>query len=152
MSSFTVIFRDHCRLHSRCQTNLAKINLRKIGKYPNALKMADDIVLHVHEGVDLQPTNCVSLLGVDVDRSLSFSNHVSKICKKAGRQLNALSRLANILTVEAKLLLVRSFIVSHFKFCSTVWHFCSISNTRKMEKIQERALRLVFFAIMNPLL
>ncbi len=93
--------------------------------------MADDIVLHVHEGVDLQPANCVSLLGVDVDCSLSFSNHVSRICKKAGRQLNTLSTLANILTVEAKLTLVRCVIVLHFKFCSTVCNLCSIAETRK---------------------
>ena len=61
---------------------------------------------------------------------------------------------ANSLTVEAKLALVRSFVVSHFKFFSTVWHFCSISDIRKIEKIQERPLRfaIFFFAIMNHLI
>ncbi len=34
--------------------------------------------------------------------------------------------------------------MSHLKVCSTLWHFCSISGTRKIEKIQDTALRFVF--------
>ena len=34
--------------------------------------------------------------------------------------------------------------LSNFSFCSLAWHFCSESSTRKMEKIQERALRFVY--------
>ncbi len=29
-------------------------------------------------------------------------------------------------------------------FCSTVWYFCSMSDIRKMEKIQEHSLRIVY--------
>ena len=39
---------------------------------------------------------------------------------------------------------VNCFIVSNIKFCPTVWHYWSISDTKKMEKIQERALRFVY--------
>ncbi len=48
-------------------------------------------VLHIDDGVDLKSKDCVKLLGVDVDQSLSFKDHISRICKKAARQLNALS-------------------------------------------------------------
>ncbi len=58
--------------------------------------------------------------------------------------------LPNILTVEATLALVRSLILSHFKFCPTVWHYCSISDTKKMEKLQERAVRYVVCNYQSP--
>ena len=29
------------------------------------------------------------------------------------------------------------------KYCPAIWHHCSVSNTQKLEKIQERALRYV---------
>ncbi len=38
----------------------------------------------------------------------------------------------------------RSYILSNFNYCSLVWHFCGIQNSRNMVKIQERALRFVY--------
>ena len=37
-----------------------------------------------------------------------------------------------------------SFILSNFNYCSLVWHFCGESNTKKLEKIQVRALRFIY--------
>ena len=34
--------------------------------------------------------------------------------------------------------------MSNFNYCPIVWNFCGTSQIRKMEKIQERALRFVF--------
>ena len=33
---------------------------------------------------------------------------------------------------------------SNFNFCSLAWHFCSETNTKKIEKLQERGLRFVY--------
>ncbi len=63
-------------------------------------KLADNNVLHIHDGVDLKSESGVKVLGVHVNQSLSYKDHISRICKKAGRQLNVLSRLSNILTAE----------------------------------------------------
>jgi len=42
-------------------------------------------------------TNKVKLLGLDIDNKLNFKYHISKICQKAGRQVNVLSRLSRVL-------------------------------------------------------
>jgi hypothetical protein len=34
--------------------------------------------------------------------------------------------------------------MSNFNYCPVVWHFCGESNTKKMEKIQERALSFIY--------
>ena len=34
--------------------------------------------------------------------------------------------------------------IPHLTYCHTVWHFCRASDTRKLERIQERALRAVY--------
>jgi hypothetical protein len=31
-----------------------------------------------------------------------------------------------------------------FNYCPVIWHFCSEANTKKMEKIQERALKFIY--------
>ena len=75
---------------------------------------------------------------------LNFDLHISYICKKAAKQINVLSRLSQYLTTETKLLIYKSFVRSNFGYCPIVWHFCSKTSTDKMEKLQYRALRLVY--------
>ena len=66
------------------------------------------------------------------------------ICRKAARQINVLLRIGKYLSLETKILIYKSFIRSNFNDCPLVWHFCSKSSTDKLEKMQYRALRLVF--------
>ena len=40
--------------------------------------------------------------------------------------------------------LSNSFINSNFNYCPLVWHFCGKKNGDKIEKIQERALRIIY--------
>ena len=86
----------------------------------------------------------VKLLGVTIDFQLNFNEHVSNICKKASRQLNVLKRIGTHLTKLGKLTIYYSFIMSNFNYCPLVWHFCGETNTKKIEKIQERALRFIY--------
>ena len=43
-----------------------------------------------------------------------------------------------------KLTIYHSFILSNFNYCPVICHFCSEANTKKMEKIQERALKFIY--------
>ena len=40
------------------------------------------------------------LLGVVIDRDLSFNEYVSSLCKRAGRKLFVLSRLSNLMSYK----------------------------------------------------
>ena len=44
---------------------------------------------------------------------------------------------------KEKEVLLNSFVYSNFNYCPLVWHFCSSKSLYKIEKIQERALRLL---------
>ncbi len=44
--------------------------------------------------------DCVKLLGVNIDKKLDFKFHVNEICRKAGRQLNALRRQSRLLNMQ----------------------------------------------------
>ena len=44
-----------------------------------------------------------------------------------------------------KLTIFHTFIIlSNFNFCPLAWHFCTEKNSKKIEKVQERALRFVY--------
>ena len=86
----------------------------------------------------------VKLLGLTIDSHLTFNDHIADLCKKAGRQLNVLRRLSSKLDESIRMNIYRAFIVSNFNYCSVVWHFCGEANHKRLEKIQERALRYVY--------
>ena len=59
-------------------------------------------------------------------------------------QVNALNRLQNILPCKVKELMYRAFVLPHLYYCSQVLHHCGSRNTKKIEKVNERALRCVY--------
>ena len=53
-------------------------------------------------------------------------------------------RLRNLIPCQTKLILCKTAIMPHLTYCHLVWNFCKSSDGRKIERIQERALRAVF--------
>ena len=92
----------------------------------------------------LKPESHVKVLGVTLDDRLTFNEHVSVCCNKAARQLNALSRISRYLDTSSCTLLFNSFVKSNFNYCPMVWHFCGKVNDDKIEKIQHRALKIIY--------
>ena len=94
-------------------------------------------------GFTIKSKNHVELLGIEIDFKLNFNMYISKICKKAGGQLNTLCRYNKFIDFDEKKTLIESFIQSNFNFCPLVWMFTSPNSGRKIERVQERALRLL---------
>jgi hypothetical protein len=72
------------------------------------------------------------------------NDHISNFCRKAAQQINIMKRIGKHLNKLNRLSIFHSFILSNFNFCPLTWHFCTEANTRKIEKLQERALRFVY--------
>ena len=51
----------------------------------------------------------MKLPGVHIDDKLNFNEHINKICKSAGNQLNALTQFKSFLGLKEKKVLVNSF-------------------------------------------
>ena len=84
------------------------------------------------------------LLGVEIDRTLNFNDHVRILCNKAGKKLSVLARLSNFMSITQKRIIMKSFIESQFGYCPLVWMFHSRSLNNRINHIHERALRIVY--------
>ena len=83
------------------------------------------------------------LLGVKFDKKLAFDDHISDICKKAGRKISALTRVTPYIGIAKKRILMNAFFTSQFSFCLLVWMCHSCTNNSKINKLHERCLRIV---------
>ena len=97
------------------------------------------------EGIALPLLDTVDLFGLALDNPLNFGKHFyTKISEKVGEQLDVLCKLKNILSFRTKLCLYNSFIMSHFHYCSSIWHHCLKSDSKKLDRLHERALRYLY--------
>ena len=95
-------------------------------------------------GVEIEVTKHIKLLGLHIDDKLCFDEHVSKMCKKASFHVSAIGRISKYLGSKSLLKLFHAFIRSNFQYANCIWHFTSNANILKMEKLQRRAIRIVF--------
>ena len=84
------------------------------------------------------------LLGVHIDRTLSFDRHISNLCEKAGRKLSVLVRLWSYITLTQRRVLMKSFIEAQFGNCPLVWMFRGGALSKKINHLLERSLRVLY--------
>ena len=92
---------------------------------------------------EIKTLSKVKLLGIEIDEKINFNHHINKICKTASNQLNALIRLEHLLGFEERKVLLNTFVMSKFNYCSLVWNFSSAQSLSKIENLQKRALRFL---------
>ena len=113
------------------------IIINRCGRHPNVHKMN-------FSGFEITTEKIVNLLGIDIDYKLNFNKHIGSLCKKAGGQLNAICRMGKYVGEDEKKVLIQSFVYANFNYCPLVWFFSSPESLRKIERIQERALRILY--------
>ena len=92
----------------------------------------------------LESETIVKLLGLWIDNKMAFEEHIKKILTKGNQKLHALMRVAKYMTSEKLRLIMKSFIESQFKYCPLVWMFYSKKIHNRINKLHERALRVVY--------
>ena len=102
---------------------------------------------HIHilniAGHAIQSEKSVLLLGVEIDYKLNFAKHIGTLCKRAVGQIYAMSRIGYCIGENEKRVFTESFIYSNFNYCLSVWMICSNELIRKIERIQERTIRIL---------
>ena len=92
----------------------------------------------------IESEETVELLGVKIDSKLKFNEHVTNLVKKGNQKFHALARISKFLCENKLKLVMRTFIVSQFNYCPLLWMFHSRILNDKINKLHERALRLVY--------
>ena len=117
------------------KANADKCHLIASSKVPVDIQISD---------IKVTSESRVKLLGIHIDNRLNFDYHVSQLCKKASKKLNALAGIFKYVETSKRRVLVNSFITSQFSYCPLIWMFHSRRMERRINKIHQRALRLIY--------
>ena len=144
-----------CRLFLRrsrtstwvCQHEFANFSLPCEGPLTARSKILFCMIVFfdaVSSSLQVKVLESIKILGVDLDDDLNFRVHIRGMCKEVEGMISILRRLKNLIPVNSRLLLYKSIIMPHLTYCHLVWHFCTASDSRKLQRLQERAVRLVY--------
>ena len=103
----------------------------------------DKMKLHVGKAV-IEESDEETLLGVILDTKLNFKTHLQTLCKKASQKLHALSRISIFMESKKLKLMMNTFIMSQFSYSPLIWMFHDKNINSKINRIQERALRIAY--------
>ena len=101
-------------------------------------KMKDSYPLNVNDRT-VNSENSVKSLEIEIDNKLFFEQHSSTLCNKASKQLNAIEKYKNSWVLRKK----KFFLIVLYTQTFIILLFGSYKSLYKIEKIQERALRLL---------
>ena len=111
------------------------------GKCHQLLSTKSPYVVSTHV-IQITSSTAETLLGITIDSELNFENHLSAICNKVSRKINALGRITKHMPLEKRRIVMKTFIESQFNYCSLIWMFHSRTINNKINRLHERALRI----------
>ena len=91
----------------------------------------------------IQRVSCLRYLGVMIDEHLDWSTHVETLSNKIVRDIYLLKRIKQFIGQRIALLFYKSVIQSKFDYCDIVWGNVGKGFARKLQILQNRALRTV---------
>ena len=92
----------------------------------------------------IKNSNNRKVLGINLNNSLGFDNHVINICNRVSKKLHTVARTSQFINIHKRRMTMKAFIASKFGYCPLVWIFHNRKSNRRVNKLHERALRIVF--------
>jgi len=94
-------------------------------------------------GETLEEAVCHKILGIVVDNNLSWSNHISTMCKTLSKKIYQLSKIKHFLNDHSRKLYFIAYIESYINYASTVWDSASENILKPLKSIHRRGLKLI---------
>ena len=99
--------------------------------------------------LDNQPISRVEhakSLGLIIDDRLSWSNHIKELCRKISSAIGALRRIRSLISQSTAVQIYNALIQPHFDYCAPVWDGLNSYLCEKLQKLQNRAARVILQA------
>ena len=112
-----------------------------IGSY-HSISKKPQLNLKIKE-VCIKQVQETKLLGVVIDDKLTWKTHINKMVNKMGSGISVIRRCKAYLTPKSTKLIMQALILSNLDYCPVVWSNVMAAIINKLQKVQNRAARIV---------
>ena len=85
-------------------------------------------------------------LGLIIDDRLLWSNYIKELCRKISSAIGALRCIRSLVSQSTAVLIYNALIQPHFQYFALVWDRLSSYLCEKLQKLQNRAARVILQA------
>ena len=103
----------------------------------------DDLPPLYFDNVELENVDSHKHLGLILNTSLSWKDHIVSIASTANKKLNLLAHLKNLLDRKTLFIMYTSFIRPSIEYANVIWCNCTDTENDFLEGIQRRAARII---------
>lgn len=127
--------------HNQLVLNIAKTKSIVFG---SRHRLVNNPVLNLSiNNNNIEQVNSIKLLGLTIDKSLSWSNHIKNIVSKIGKGISMTRKCSAFVTPSIIKPVIHSLALSHLEYCSVIWSSALKSDMKKLQVAQNKAARLV---------
>lgn len=123
---------------NRLKINVLKTKYMVLSNAPRHVNV--DVLI---ENIVIEKVSEMKYLGCFIDEKLNFGCNANNICKKVGKKLGFLGRISHKLDFLSKITVYNTIVMPHFRFCSTLLFLSSVSDIRRMQVLQNKAMRVI---------
>ena len=99
-----------------------------------------EIVINNHK---IECSEYEKLLGIQIDKCLSFVKHIDYVCKNLTSKISLLCKIKQYLPLETRKLYYNAYILPVVDYCLTVWGSASKYQLDRILRLQKRAARII---------
>ncbi len=121
--------------------NSSKTQCIFIGSRQLCSRIPEDVVVQF-DGTSITPSTHVKNLGLYMDRYMTFETHINEISKKVMGMLIYINRISSYLDKTTRIIVIQSLVLSHIKYCLSIWGTTNSTLINKIQKLQNFAARV----------
>ena len=125
--------------------NMTKTEFMPIGSRQRLSTLTESPTIAINDFQVSQVTTA-KLLGVTIDDRLDWSGHIEKVTKQFASGIGAIKRIRHLVPQATLQLIYQALIQPHFDYCNIVWGNCGITLRNKVQKLQNRAARVLTYS------
>ena len=128
---------------NKLSLNIAKTEYMIIGSRQRLNVNVDGSINITINNKPVKKVNETQTLGMTIDQHLTWGRHVEEISKKISSAIGALKRIRPTITIGVANKIYKAIIQPHIDYCSTVWDGLGVTLLDKIQKLQNRASRII---------
>ena len=124
---------------NKLSLNLKKSNFMLFGTHNKTKKYNNRFKLHL-DNEEISHVDAYKFLGLTVDQSLTWNNHINGLSKKCSSNIGTLNKVKNFLPESALLSLYNTLILSHINYGITAWSIAGVSAKNRLHILQKTGI------------
>lgn len=127
---------------NKLSLNIEKTQLVKFER--SRPRIIPDYLPHIKiNNTIIHESDFVKFLGVYIDKSFSWKEHISRKCSQISKIVGTLSRLKNILPNKVLVTIYNSLILPCISYGAVAWGNTDPKQTKRLNILQKRAVRII---------